>query len=522
ALPLNWAPYRMGHWSWIAPWGWTWIDDAPWGFAPFHYGRWAQIGARWCWVPGRLAARPVYAPALVVFVGGSSGGVHWNIAIGSGGLARPAVGWFPLAPGEAFRPAYRVSPRYVTQVNQNIVVNNTVNVTNLYRYQRQPDAVTAVSKDDFARGRPAHGNRHTLGAADLSRAQVVAEPSAMPQRPDQRERPRPVEAAALPPAAVVARPVVGSRDERRDNRRGESREARQQDRTDDRRDEQRAGRPDDNDRNARAQAPMPAAPVTATPPALHPIPAPAQDRGAIDTEQRARREQLQLQREQERQLREQTRQQLQHDQQRRQGEESLGQRALREQAQKNAGSAPMVNPDARATAERNSALQAEQAQRAQQQLQRDQQRQQRELIHQQEQQRRQSEEALGQRALREQAQKQQEQARQQQALQQQQQQHRAQQEQQRQAGEQQQLQRDQQRQQRELIHQQEQQRRQNEESLGQRALREQAQKQQEQARQQQALQQQQQRAQQEQQRQAREQQQEQRKEQAQERRQKRL
>jgi hypothetical protein len=36
----DWAPYRFGHWGFIAPWGWTWIDDAPWGYAPFHYGRW--------------------------------------------------------------------------------------------------------------------------------------------------------------------------------------------------------------------------------------------------------------------------------------------------------------------------------------------------------------------------------------------------------------------------------------------------------------------------------------------------
>ncbi|UUZ71825.1 hypothetical protein LP415_24180 [Polaromonas sp. P1(28)-8] len=87
AVPVHWAPYRMGYWSWIAPWGWTWIDDAPWGFAPCHYGRWALIGQRWAWVPGRLTARPVYAPALVVFVGGSSGGVNWSISIGSGGAA---------------------------------------------------------------------------------------------------------------------------------------------------------------------------------------------------------------------------------------------------------------------------------------------------------------------------------------------------------------------------------------------------------------------------------------------------
>src|SRR5215469_10690630 len=70
----GWAPYRYGHWVWVAPWGWTWVDDAPWGFAPFHYGRWAFVGGGWVWVPavvrGPVVVRPVYAPALVAFVGG--------------------------------------------------------------------------------------------------------------------------------------------------------------------------------------------------------------------------------------------------------------------------------------------------------------------------------------------------------------------------------------------------------------------------------------------------------------------
>ena len=52
AGPAVWAPYRYGHWAYVAPWGWTWIDDDPWGFAPFHYGRWAQIDGRWAWIPG--------------------------------------------------------------------------------------------------------------------------------------------------------------------------------------------------------------------------------------------------------------------------------------------------------------------------------------------------------------------------------------------------------------------------------------------------------------------------------------
>ena len=51
----GWAPYREGHWAWVEPWGWTWVDDAPWGFAPFHYGRWVNVGGRWGWVPGPVA-----------------------------------------------------------------------------------------------------------------------------------------------------------------------------------------------------------------------------------------------------------------------------------------------------------------------------------------------------------------------------------------------------------------------------------------------------------------------------------
>ena len=97
-LPADWAPYRDGRWTWIEPWGWTWVDAAPWGYAPFHYGRWAWFRQRWCWVPGRAVARPVWAPALVGWVGGD----NWNARFSVG--SAPAVGWFPLAPHEDFPP----------------------------------------------------------------------------------------------------------------------------------------------------------------------------------------------------------------------------------------------------------------------------------------------------------------------------------------------------------------------------------------------------------------------------------
>jgi hypothetical protein len=126
AVPAGWAPYQFGHWAFVAPWGWTWIDDAPWGFAPFHYGRWAQIDGRWGWapvVPGvEVVARPVYAPAMVAFIGGGGFGV--TLAVGG---AMAAVGWVALAPFEPFHPWYHTSPAYVREVNIVNVNRTTIN-----------------------------------------------------------------------------------------------------------------------------------------------------------------------------------------------------------------------------------------------------------------------------------------------------------------------------------------------------------------------------------------------------------
>ena len=100
---VDWAPYSHGHWGWVQPWGWTWVDDAPWGFAPFHYGRWVYVRDRWCWTPGACVARPVYAPALVAWVGGDRAAT-WRSAIGggAGGLvpARAARGLCAGLPGQ--------------------------------------------------------------------------------------------------------------------------------------------------------------------------------------------------------------------------------------------------------------------------------------------------------------------------------------------------------------------------------------------------------------------------------------
>ncbi len=146
----DWAPYREGHWSYIRPWGWTWVDDSPWGFAPYHYGRWAFVRDRWCWVPGPVAIRPVYAPALVVFIGGSG----WNLSPGNA-----PVGWFPLGPGEIYDPWYGGSFNYFTRIN----------VTNI-RFSRHHHH----DHDDMERRLHRHYDRHRRGLPPPVRAERYA------------------------------------------------------------------------------------------------------------------------------------------------------------------------------------------------------------------------------------------------------------------------------------------------------------------------------------------------------------
>ena len=207
-VAAGWAPYRYGHWAWVEPWGWTWIDDAPWGFAPFHYGRWVYVGDGWAWVPGRVVARPVYAPALVVFVGGR----NWSVAIGAGGGG--GVAWFPLAPEEPYYPAYHVSNTYVRNVNvTNVNVTNinvtNVNVTNInYRNRRAPDAVTVVSHDAFVQSRPVNRSVIVVARDRLDQARVVGFAARVtPTQQSVLAQPTVVE-ARRPPERVTTREVI--------------------------------------------------------------------------------------------------------------------------------------------------------------------------------------------------------------------------------------------------------------------------------------------------------------------------
>lgn len=217
----DWAPYRDGHWIWQDPWGWTWVDDSDWGFAPFHYGRWVNVRSRWGWIPGPISVRPVYAPALVAFVGGS----NFSIGISTG---RP-IGWFPLGPREIYVPPYRASRNYFTNVNiTNTVINNSY-ITNVYNdYSSGRDmravnyhnrsvagAITAVSSDTFVNSRPVRQqmvavNRDAAARAEVSQIAALA-PNARSvvgagraaTKPQREVLDRAVVARTAPPAEVV-------------------------------------------------------------------------------------------------------------------------------------------------------------------------------------------------------------------------------------------------------------------------------------------------------------------------------
>jgi hypothetical protein len=203
-VSADWAPYHRGRWCWVEPWGWTWVDEAPWGFAPFHYGRWANSRGGWLWVPGAVVTHPVYAPALVAFVGGP----RFSIALGVG--AGGGIGWFPLAPREPYYPAYRVSNTYIRQVN----ITNVTNVVVVggrwdhYANQHVPGAAIAVTQQSFVGSRPVRESGRRVAAEQMRESEVLAAgPGVAPRRESvigvQTNR-----TVARPSEVVATRPVV--------------------------------------------------------------------------------------------------------------------------------------------------------------------------------------------------------------------------------------------------------------------------------------------------------------------------
>ncbi|HEY3349107.1 MAG TPA: DUF6600 domain-containing protein [Thermoanaerobaculia bacterium] len=192
SVAAGWAPYRDGHWIWQDPWGWTWVSAEPWGWAPYHYGRWAVVSSRWCWVPVAPNVRHVaYAPALVAFVGGGPG---WSLTVSVGGGGGGYVGWFPLAPRDPFLPWWgrqASSPAYARDVS----------------YTNRAYA-TVMERSAFVSSRPAQMSqvRDAAIVRQLESAPVVRGP--LPVLPTRESLRSTAVAAPRPPDAVLARPVA--------------------------------------------------------------------------------------------------------------------------------------------------------------------------------------------------------------------------------------------------------------------------------------------------------------------------
>lgn len=223
ATPAGWAPYRDGHWVWQAPWGWTWIDDQPWGFAPYHYGRWAQIDGTWAWVPGPLVADapPVYAPALVAFVGGDEGapGIpDWGVNLAIGGVVAAGVAWFPLGPGERWHPHWghhdHWSPGYYERVNRTTIVNNYnrhVDIHNTYVNYHARGGLTAVPATAFVHGQPVGRFAQNVDPRQWRNARInPGGPGIAPVRESFAAGVR--HANDRPPASIATRAVMATRD----------------------------------------------------------------------------------------------------------------------------------------------------------------------------------------------------------------------------------------------------------------------------------------------------------------------
>jgi hypothetical protein len=140
ATDQNWRPYTDGYWAYTDQ-GWTWVSYEDFGWATYHYGRWAQLADYgWVWVPGTE-----WAPAWVSWRTGGDY-VGWAPLPPEGGgevvyESRPISGDVDIEFG--IGPAYYnfVDLRYIGEpvlrdriidYNQNInIVRNTVNVTNI-------------------------------------------------------------------------------------------------------------------------------------------------------------------------------------------------------------------------------------------------------------------------------------------------------------------------------------------------------------------------------------------------------
>jgi hypothetical protein len=164
----NWRPYADGYWAYTDD-GWTWVSYEDFGWATYHYGRWARLADYgWVWFPGE--------------------DLDWGPAWVSWRTGGDYVGWAPLPPrgpgivyegqpiGARVDIDFDIGPDYYNFIDarfigepvlrdrifapsQNVTyINNTVNVTNItvqnnvvYNYGPDYNALSARSSRPIQR-----------------------------------------------------------------------------------------------------------------------------------------------------------------------------------------------------------------------------------------------------------------------------------------------------------------------------------------------------------------------------------
>lgn len=210
----DWRPYTVGEWAYTDA-GWTWASDEPFGWATYHYGRWARLSRHgWIWVPDsrwgpawvswrhsdRHTGWAPLPPESRLSVGVSLGGwVDSYYDIGPTAYSFVEARHF----GSRRLSDVIIAPRQnVTIINQtrnvtnvsivnNVVVNNGPDYAEVSRRAERPIRKLRLERETTAPAAGAkarvEGDTMRVAAPQISEAEPKAKPRKVAQKVEQAE-----------------------------------------------------------------------------------------------------------------------------------------------------------------------------------------------------------------------------------------------------------------------------------------------------------------------------------------------